>query len=196
MRILQWREYLISPVNIEIQGLSIQLSLYISRMITANIGGKKFLVSEEADNISINDEKFEADILEYRKGKFHILHNNISHRAEVIAHDPETKTFTLKVNSSVITVELKDKFDELLKQMGMDMSTQKKVNDIKAPMPGMVLNVMVESGQSIKKGDAIVVLEAMKMENILKSPADGIVKKIQVTRGDKVEKNQVMVNLV
>jgi biotin carboxyl carrier protein len=52
----------------------------------------------------------------------------------------------------------------------------------------------VESGQMIKKGDAIVVLEAMKMENILKSPADGIVKKVHVTKGDKVEKNQVMVN--
>ena len=54
---------------------------------------------------------------------------------------------------------------------------------------------MVENGQKIKKGDAIVVLEAMKMENILKSPTDGIVKKIHVSMGDKVEKNQVMVNL-
>ena len=71
----------------------------------------------------------------------------------------------------------------------------KKVNDIKAPMPGMVLQVMVENGQKIKKGDAIVVLEAMKMENILKSPADGIIRKIHVIMGDKVEKNQVMVIL-
>lgn len=60
-------------------------------------------------------------------------------------------------------------------------------------MPGMVLQVMVESGQQIKKGDAIVVLEAMKMENILKSPSDGVVKTVKVIKGDKVEKNQVMV---
>jgi biotin carboxyl carrier protein len=54
------------------------------------------------------------------------------------------------------------------------------------------MRVMVEGGQQIKKGDALVVLEAMKMENILKSPADAVVKKISVTKGDKVEKNQVM----
>jgi len=54
---------------------------------------------------------------------------------------------------------------------------------------------MIEPGQSISKGDTLLILEAMKMENILKAPADGVVKKILVTQGDKVEKNQVMVNM-
>jgi len=53
----------------------------------------------------------------------------------------------------------------------MDKSASKSGGDVKAPMPGLVLSVMVEHGQQIKKGDALVVLEAMKMENILmKSP--------------------------
>ena len=78
--------------------------------------------------------------------------------------------------------------------MGIDEVAGKRINDIKAPMPGMVLHVMVQNGQPIKKGDAIVVLEAMKMENILKSPSDGTIKNILVVTGDKVEKNQVMVN--
>ena len=100
-----------------------------------------------------------------------------------------------KVNSNIYIVKVQDRFDQLLKQMGIDATAGKKVNDIKAPMPGMVLQVMVESGQQIKKGDAIVVLEAMKMENILKSPSDGVVKTVKVIKGDKVEKNQVMVFL-
>jgi biotin carboxyl carrier protein len=62
-------------------------------------------------------------------------------------------------------------------------------------MPGLVLNVMVEEGQKIKKGDAILVLEAMKMENILKATSEGEVKKILVKKGDKIEKNQVLVSL-
>ena len=102
--------------------------------------------------------------------------------------------FVIKVNNSVYSLSVRDKYDDLLKEMGIDLSAGPKLNDMKAPMPGLVLNVLVESGQTIKKGDAIVVLEAMKMENILKSPADGIVKKVHVTKGDKVEKNQVMVN--
>jgi biotin carboxyl carrier protein len=69
----------------------------------------------------------------------------------------------------------------------------KKVNDVKAPMPGMVFNVLVSEGQDIKKGDPLIVLEAMKMENVLKSPTDGTVKKIAVTKGVAVEKNQVLI---
>jgi biotin carboxyl carrier protein len=79
--------------------------------------------------------------------------------------------------------------------MGIDSAGGKKVNDIKAPMPGMVLKVMVENGQQIQKGDALIVLEAMKMENILKAPSDGVIKKIHIVKGDKVEKNQVLLKL-
>ena len=118
-----------------------------------------------------------------------------SYSAEILSIDKETKACVIKVGKSTLAVVLKDKYDELLHEIGIDEIAGKKVNDIKAPMPGMVLQVMVEKGQKIKKGDAIVVLEAMKMENILKSPADGIIRKIHVITGDKVEKNQVMVIL-
>jgi len=60
-------------------------------------------------------------------------------------------------------------------------------------MPGLVLNILVEEGQDIKKGDALIVLEAMKMENILKSPADGKVKKVSVKKGVAVEKGQILI---
>lgn len=151
--------------------------------------------TKEDGKLVLDAKPFNADILEYKKGKFHILYNSKSITAEVISHNASEKSFEIKVNHSVFKIQLKDKYDELLQKMGIDVTAGKKVNDIKAPMPGMVLNVMVASGQTIKKGDAIVVLEAMKMENILKSPADGIIKKIHVFKGDKVEKNQIMVNL-
>ncbi len=153
---------------------------------TFEISGKK---NEVIDGLSQN-----LDILEYRKGKFHIILDKRSYSAEVLSVDSETKTCEIKVENTIITVSVKDKYDELLKDMGIDEVAGKRINDIKAPMPGMVLHVMVQNGQPIKKGDAIVVLEAMKMENILKSPSDGIIKNILVVTGDKVEKNQVMVN--
>jgi biotin carboxyl carrier protein len=150
------------------------------------ISGKN---NEVIDGVSQN-----LDILEYKKGKFHIILDKRSHSAEVLSVDSETKTCEIKVGNSIITVSVFDKYDELLKDMGIDEVAGKRINDIKAPMPGMVLQVMVQNGQPIKKGDAIVVLEAMKMENILKSPSDGTIKNILVVTGDKVEKNQVMVN--
>jgi biotin carboxyl carrier protein len=75
----------------------------------------------------------------------------------------------------------------------MENMNNQKVNEVKAPMPGLVLNILVEPGQEISKGDGLFVLEAMKMENIIKSPTDAIVKSIEVEKGIAVEKNQVLV---
>lgn len=58
---------------------------------------------------------------------------------------------------------------------------------IKAPMPGLVVKVTVEAGQDVKKGDRLLVLEAMKMENDVKAPRDGKVTKLAVGAGDVVE---------
>ena len=164
-------------------------------MFKAKIQDRIFILTENEKELLIDGLKVNADILEYKKGKFHILLDNRSYSAEILSVDKETKTCVIKVGHSVITVGVKDKYDDLLNEIGIDVIAGKKVNNIKAPMPGMVLQILVAIDQKIKKGDAIVVLEAMKMENILKSPTDGIIKKIHVSMGDKVEKNQVMVNL-
>jgi biotin carboxyl carrier protein len=77
--------------------------------------------------------------------------------------------------------------------MGMSSATANKVNNIKAPMPGLIINLKVAEGDTVKAGDQLLILEAMKMENILKSPGDGVIKKIKVKKGDSVEKNQVLI---
>ncbi len=84
--------------------------------------------------------------------------------------------------------------DFLLQSMGLDTLNSKKINEIKAPMPGLVLDIKVSEGSVVKKGDVLLVLEAMKMENNLKSPADGIVKKIVAKKGTAVEKNQLLIS--
>lgn len=92
-------------------------------------------------------------------------------------------------------MELKDKYDELLQQLGMDKMLSAKVNDLKAPMPGLVLDVLVKEGQQIKKGENLLVLEAMKMENNLKAVSDAVVKKVKVGKGARVEKNEILIEL-
>jgi len=165
-------------------------------MYKAIIGGKEYQVESGPKENTINGKLFDADIVEIRKGKFHILRNNKSFSAEIVEVNREEKKITVKINHTSYEVSVRDKYDELLHDLGLDSINAKQAGDVKAPMPGLVLNVMVKPGQKIQKGDAIIVLEAMKMENILKASADGEVKKIHVKKGDKVEKNQVMVNLV
>jgi biotin carboxyl carrier protein len=153
-------------------------------------------VGKELNSGTIEGKEFNLDLIEVKNGSFHILKDNRSYNVEVLKAEQSTKTFTIRVNNNIYRLEIKDKYDELLHQLGMDNIAGAKVSEIKAPMPGLVLNIIVEEGSVVKKGDPILVLEAMKMENILKSPADGTVKKINVKKGVAVEKNQVLISFI
>ncbi len=124
---------------------------------------------------------------------FHIIRGGLCYTAEVLKADYATKSFTLLVNKLRFEVQLQDKFDLLLAQMGMDKSATQKIGSLKAPMPGLLIDVKVVEGQTVQKGDTLLVLEAMKMENVLKAPTDAIVKTIKVRKGENVEKNQVLI---
>jgi acetyl/propionyl-CoA carboxylase alpha subunit len=134
------------------------------------------------------------DLIEVKEGIFHIIKDSRSYTAEVIRANHEEKNFVIRVNGNKYTVHIKDKYDELLKELGIDNASAKKVKETKAPMPGLVVDVRVKEGDTVKKGDALVVLQAMKMENILKSPADAAIKKIHIKKDDTVEKNQVLIS--
>ena len=159
------------------------------------IKGKEFQVTMDASKSTINGKDFEADVLELKKGRFHVIRNNRSYNAEVISQHDDEKHCVIRINGNDYNVAIKDKYDVLLQEMGMDLAENKTVNTISAPMPGLVLKVMVEIGQEIKKGDPVLILEAMKMENVLKAPSDGVVNKIHISNGNKVEKNQVLILL-
>ena len=141
----------------------------------------------------INKNSFDWDVIEIKNNSFHIIKDHRSYNAEVIKADFSEKKFIISVNGNKYDLEVKDRFDELLHKLGFDKSDSNKINEIKAPMPGLVIDIMVEENSKVKKGEPVLVLEAMKMENILKSPCDGIVKSCNVEKGKSVEKNEVLI---
>jgi biotin carboxyl carrier protein len=134
------------------------------------------------------------DIVEAKEGRFNIIYNNKSFVADVLTHDRKNKTFEIIINNNTYSVKLKDRFDELLHDLGMDPESSNKDNDVKAPMPGRVLEIFVKEGDIVADGDSLIVLEAMKMENIIKSTRGGVLKHIQANEGDSVEKNAVLLS--
>jgi len=157
---------------------------------------------EERFTLDFRDGHFELDgkiidwdIAQTGHRAYHVLWNNQSFRAGIIHIDPVEKIFTLRINGHDFTVSLKDRYDRLLEKLNMQKNGSQKATDIKAPMPGLVKDLLVKEGQQLKAGDSLLVLEAMKMENILKAETAAMIKEICVRAGDAVEKNQLLIKM-
>ncbi len=150
--------------------------------------------SEEPEKGGTIDERsFTWDLYKVKEGSYHVIRDGRSYRVDVVKASPEDRHYSILVNGEEYEVGLKDRYDLLLERLGMEDLQGKGVENVKAPMPGKVLDVMVEEGSEVSEGDQLLVLEAMKMENVIKAPGDGTVKAVHVNVADPVEKNAVLV---
>jgi len=78
--------------------------------------------------------------------------------------------------------------------MGYAVRSTKTVDSIKAPMPGIIIDLKVEKGQTVKEGDTLLILEAMKMENAIVCPKDTTIKEIYTSVGETVDKNKLLID--
>jgi len=83
----------------------------------------------------------------------------------------------------------------MVDEMGLSVVEDATAGDVLAPMPGLILDIMVSVGDSVTAGDSLLILEAMKMENVIKAEADGVVKSVALAKGDTVEKNQLIIEM-
>lgn len=133
------------------------------------------------------------DAIQISDSEFHVLHQNKSYKAELQKSSFNHKTYQIKVNNNTYNVNIFNNLDALIKDMGFAIGSTKHANSIKAPMPGLILELHAKAGDKVKENDTLLILEAMKMENIITSPRDGIIKSISVKKGDAVEKNQLLI---
>ena len=144
--------------------------------------------------LSLGGEEVTLDMVAESENSFHVIYENIGYDIYIVDKNETTKTYIISVNGNEYTLQAKSKFDELLDQLGMSNLVEAKADNLKAPMPGLVIDILVEPGNTVLKGDSVLVLEAMKMENNIKSPAEGIIKSIDIKKGQAVEKNQVLIS--
>tara|TARA_R110002073_G_scaffold72537_1_gene177796 strand:- start:839660 stop:840142 length:483 start_codon:yes stop_codon:yes gene_type:complete len=133
------------------------------------------------------------DVISTEPNSFHILKNNETYKAEITQANFNEKTYTVTINNNTYTVNIQDSLDVLIKDMGFEIGAGKKINELKAPMPGLILEINVAIGSEVKEDDPLLILEAMKMENVLIAPRDGVIKSISVAKGDTVDKNELLI---
>lgn len=166
-------------------------------MLKATINGQRqYEVELKSEQTLIDNQEFFYKLTPLTDHTFHLLHEHRSYKVEVVRADYAKKEFLLKINGKRLKVAVQDRFDQLIEAMGMQAEEGDTDKEILAPMPGLILQLHVQEGDQVAKGDPLLTLEAMKMENVLKSPGDGTVAKVHAEKGKSVEKNNLLVVLV
>jgi biotin carboxyl carrier protein len=113
----------------------------------------------------------------------------------VLKHDREAGTVRLRIGAHCHTVRMEDERSRLVQVLGIDRGARAVVRELKAPMPGLVLKVLVKECDAVKKNDPLLVLEAMKMENVNKSAGDAVLQKVHAVDHAAVEKGQLQLSI-
>lgn len=162
-------------------------------MFKINIGNASYSVNVAPDFVEVDGEPWNWNLVRIDEHLFHLIKDSKSYLIELVATLPEEKQVHLKINGILYQAQVQDKYDLLLEKLGMKPDDQINHLEVRAPMPGKILDILVSKGQPVAKGDNLLVLEAMKMENIIKSAGSGTVEVIFVKKGMNVEKNQVLI---
>lgn len=162
-------------------------------MTEANIQGQSIQIETNGEKILLNGQEVSSDISQVSPELWHLLIQNKSYHVFIQKIDQEVRTVSLSVNGKKAEVKLVSRMEKLLKDLGMASQLTKKLEVLKAPMPGLIHKISVSAGDTVQKGEPLLILEAMKMENLIKSPGDGTIKEVVAAVGNSVEKNAVLI---
>ena len=109
---------------------------------------------------------------------------------------PDEDDWEVLLQGSMYAVNVEDERERRLRQALGEGPTVSGEFHLKAPMPGLVVSVLVSDRQKVSSGDVLVILESMKMQNELKSPRDGVVTRLRVKQGDSVERKQTLLSVI
>jgi biotin carboxyl carrier protein len=152
------------------------------------------LISQDGSQleVEVDGKIYSVDLLHTADGTFSIIEGGHSYNIELVPNKP--KKYTAYTLYGSYDLEVIDAEARYLINRGANGFVSNE-NTISSPMPGKIVEVMVEVGDVLKKGDTTIVIAAMKMESEYKTPRDGVVKKINVKNGDTVEGNQILIEL-
>jgi len=161
------------------------------------IANKEYDIKVEATEdlylVNINGKNKKVSVQSLGGSRMLLLIDNQPNEIDIRSDGYESRRLVF-VKGTEIEVEIEDyRLAEAKKVAGMGTSGT-VIKNIKAPMPGLILELKVEVGEKVHQHQPLLVIEAMKMENIIKANADAVVKKIAVKPGLSVEKNDLLIN--
>lgn len=162
----------------------------------AKVNGKIYdieLISKEGNNvqISLNGEILDLDVVMSEDGFCSLLYDGNSYNAESVCHSEGR--YTITTNFKHFDIELSNPQKKFVRNTRTG-TVDEALDSIVSPMPGKIIRVMVEANQEVKKGDPLLVIEAMKMQSTYTATQDAVVEKVAVNEGDSVLRDQLLIS--
>ncbi len=155
----------------------------------------KLVVNEHHEFEMTAEDLSTMDLLSVGANQYHIIKDQVSYNLFVKSFDLENKHVVVNVNGTDFSVDVNDKYDQLINKLGLSAVSAQVEKNIKAPMPGLVLEVKVKVGDTVEEGDALLILEAMKMENVIKAGGTSTISAVHIDKGNTVEKGQLLIEM-
>ena len=157
-----------------------------------DINEKNHEVEFTGSAIMLNGKEVSFQYRRLSENRYLIIYNHRSY--EVIVQKTDNNgEYDLYLNGSKVKAEVKSDLQLMLDKMGLSDTTELAAGPLKAPMPGLILEILVVPGSEVRKGDPLLILEAMKMENVIKAANDCVIDSINVSKSESVEKNQPLI---
>ncbi len=164
---------------------------YLTTFESTELKADTELVS--ADKALINGKEYNYDV-RFLNDNVMVLRMNGNNYFVTCAEDDD-ELLEVNVESDVYRVSSKSELDLLVEKLSGNKGESKVKKEVYSPMPGIIKKLNVTEGQQVRKGEVLLVLEAMKMENEIKAVKDCVIKKINVDPLSSVEKNELLIML-
>ena len=146
-----------------------------------------------SEDLKINHKKHDIKIFDDENGFTYIQFKNKKYLAEII--EKNQNKYIVLINGVSFNFTIETPISYKRKKYLDKQKSNKKIEVVEAPMPGKIIDVLVEPGAEVKNGEAIIILEAMKMQNEILSPIDGKVRKVLVKQNDIVNKDDILIEI-
>lgn len=145
---------------------------------------KKVFIDD--DKVILNEKSFNFQLINQNNFHYFLTLNNKTHDITVVSSSKEK--IVILINGNYFETAVQTKLENIASNILSKTSKTAHHSVVKSPMPGMVLKIKKNTGDEIKLGDSVLILEAMKMENDIKTPYSGKIKEIFVNENSAVEK--------
>ena len=158
----------------------------------ALVDDREFDITIQDNQLVVNGEAKDYTFEVLREGYVSLIVDGQS--TSVSVEPVGSDTLRVTIDGRRTDVQVKDERDLLVEEFGLGEDAAAG-GEVRAPMPGLVLEVLVEEGDEVAADQGLLVLEAMKMENELKAPSGGIVTTIHPASGDAVDKEALLIEI-